>query len=277
MFRLVGALPGARRRARDRDPRRLSRAPAASPAASKRRWPARRCPPSRATTTCWPRTTSTTASGCGSSTTSTAATTTRPSSSATRPRSCGFDAARQAGALRRVLRRASTPALLARMRLQMIMSDVGWTLWAAIQAASPRSTTTSGAGPRSAGGARRRRSTGPTSRRGCATCERSRPHARPRVESLPARCDPQHGSSQAEPSGNRTHCDARRTAPERAICTHDSGAGCHFDARSDVGGTRCSPHRCAACGARSQSAADRSRRKHRESQGWTQRMFSTSR
>ena len=26
------------------------------------------------------------------------------------------------------------PALLARMRLQMIMSDVGWTLWAAIQA-----------------------------------------------------------------------------------------------------------------------------------------------
>ena len=28
-----------------------------------------------------------------------------------------------------------TPALLARMRLQMIMSDVGWTLWAAIQAA----------------------------------------------------------------------------------------------------------------------------------------------
>jgi thiamine kinase-like enzyme len=30
---------------------------------------------------------------------------------------------------------ASTDALLARMRLQMIMSDVGWTLWAAIQAA----------------------------------------------------------------------------------------------------------------------------------------------
>ena len=28
----------------------------------------------------------------------------------------------------------SSPALLARMRLQMIMSDVGWTLWAAIQA-----------------------------------------------------------------------------------------------------------------------------------------------
>jgi thiamine kinase-like enzyme len=27
-----------------------------------------------------------------------------------------------------------TPAMLARMRLQMIMSDVGWTLWAAIQA-----------------------------------------------------------------------------------------------------------------------------------------------
>ena len=30
---------------------------------------------------------------------------------------------------------AATEALLARMRLQMIMSDVGWTLWAAIQAA----------------------------------------------------------------------------------------------------------------------------------------------
>jgi thiamine kinase-like enzyme len=29
----------------------------------------------------------------------------------------------------------ATPALIARMRLQMIMSDVGWTLWAAIQAA----------------------------------------------------------------------------------------------------------------------------------------------
>jgi thiamine kinase-like enzyme len=31
-----------------------------------------------------------------------------------------------------------TPALLVRMRLQMIMSDVGWTLWAAIQAAISR-------------------------------------------------------------------------------------------------------------------------------------------
>ena len=29
---------------------------------------------------------------------------------------------------------AATPALLARCRLQMIMSDIGWTLWAAIQA-----------------------------------------------------------------------------------------------------------------------------------------------
>jgi thiamine kinase-like enzyme len=29
---------------------------------------------------------------------------------------------------------APTPALLARCRLQMVMSDVGWTLWAAIQA-----------------------------------------------------------------------------------------------------------------------------------------------
>ena len=47
----------------------------------------RRCPASPATTTFWPRTTSTMASGCGSSTTSTAATTTRPSSSATPARS----------------------------------------------------------------------------------------------------------------------------------------------------------------------------------------------
>ena len=29
---------------------------------------------------------------------------------------------------------AAEPHLLARMKLQMIMSDVGWTLWAAIQA-----------------------------------------------------------------------------------------------------------------------------------------------
>lgn len=51
----------------------------------------------------------------------------------------GFDASRQeelcaayfgAGRFSR-----DGPALLARMRLQMIMSDVGWTLWAAIQAA----------------------------------------------------------------------------------------------------------------------------------------------
>ena len=51
----------------------------------------------------------------------------------------GFDAARQEelcaayfGPGRYAL---DGPALLARMRLQMIMSDVGWTLWAAIQAA----------------------------------------------------------------------------------------------------------------------------------------------
>jgi len=50
----------------------------------------------------------------------------------------GFDEARQAelcaayvGADRF---ERDGPALLARMRLQMIMSDVGWTLWAAIQA-----------------------------------------------------------------------------------------------------------------------------------------------
>lgn len=46
----------------------------------------------------------------------------------------GFDSARQE-ALCAAYFGEATPALLARLRLQMIMSDVGWTLWAAIQAA----------------------------------------------------------------------------------------------------------------------------------------------
>jgi thiamine kinase-like enzyme len=46
----------------------------------------------------------------------------------------GFDDARQE-ALCAAYFGEATPALMARMRLQMIMSDVGWTLWAAIQAA----------------------------------------------------------------------------------------------------------------------------------------------
>lgn len=45
----------------------------------------------------------------------------------------GFDDARL-GQLIAAYFGAATPALLARCRLQMIMSDVGWTLWAAIQA-----------------------------------------------------------------------------------------------------------------------------------------------
>ncbi len=45
----------------------------------------------------------------------------------------GWDAARQE-ALCAAYYGEPTPARLARMRLQMIMSDVGWTLWAAIQA-----------------------------------------------------------------------------------------------------------------------------------------------
>ncbi|HXI45028.1 MAG TPA: choline/ethanolamine kinase family protein [Candidatus Acidoferrales bacterium] len=45
----------------------------------------------------------------------------------------GFDDARQE-ALCAAYFGTAEPALLARMRLQMIMSDVGWTLWAAIQA-----------------------------------------------------------------------------------------------------------------------------------------------
>jgi thiamine kinase-like enzyme len=46
----------------------------------------------------------------------------------------GFDAARQEELCAAYFGEA-TPGLVARMRLQMIMSDVGWTLWAAIQAA----------------------------------------------------------------------------------------------------------------------------------------------
>ena len=45
----------------------------------------------------------------------------------------GFDEARLAELCAAYFGEAS-PALLARMRLQMVMSDVGWTLWAAIQA-----------------------------------------------------------------------------------------------------------------------------------------------
>jgi thiamine kinase-like enzyme len=46
----------------------------------------------------------------------------------------GFDGARQEELCAAYFGEA-TPATLARMRLQMIMSDAGWTLWAAIQAA----------------------------------------------------------------------------------------------------------------------------------------------
>jgi thiamine kinase-like enzyme len=46
---------------------------------------------------------------------------------------CGFDADRRA-ALCEAYFGEATPALLARMDLQAMMADVGWTLWAAIQA-----------------------------------------------------------------------------------------------------------------------------------------------
>jgi thiamine kinase-like enzyme len=81
-----------------------------------------------------PPTTSTTGRGCGSSTTNTAATATRPSSSATPAQELGWDDARIEALCAAYFGQASD-VLLARMRLQMIMSDVGWTLWAAIQAA----------------------------------------------------------------------------------------------------------------------------------------------
>lgn len=46
---------------------------------------------------------------------------------------CGFDADLRAGLCEAYFGEA-TPALLARMDLQAVMADVGWTLWAAIQA-----------------------------------------------------------------------------------------------------------------------------------------------
>ena len=163
---------------------------------------------SRATTTCSPRTTSTTASGCGSSTTSTAATTTRRSSSGTRARSSATTTPRSASCARPTSARRRR-ALLARMRLQMIMSDVGWTLWAAIQArispidydftgwAEERWARASAAidGPEfEAWLARRSRPEGqprirsPVGRRG--RPRRSRPRSARRTRRPPARCPP---------------------------------------------------------------------------------------
>ena len=126
-------------------------------------WPSIRWPPSRATTTCWPRTTSTTASGCGSSTTSTAATTTRPSSSATRARSWAGTSARIARAVRRLLRRGdrrpARPDAAADdhvgRRLDAVGGDPGRDLDDRLRLLR--------AGPRSAGRARDARSTAPTS------------------------------------------------------------------------------------------------------------------
>src|SRR6478736_9996131 len=66
----------------------------------------------------------------------------------------------------------------------------------------------------------------------------------------------------AAPRHRCTLAEARTTTPERAICAHDSRAGRHLDARSDVGGTRRSADHGAACGARGESAADRSCREH---------------
>ena len=134
MFRLAERYLARRRRARDRRSRTGTASASTGCPRSRRPWPSTRWRPSRATTTCSPRTTSTTARGCGSSTTSTAATTTRPSSSATRARSWASTTARIARAVRAPTSARRPPRLLARMRLQMIMSDVGWTLWAAIQA-----------------------------------------------------------------------------------------------------------------------------------------------
>ena len=60
----------------------------------------------------------------------------------------------QINALCRAYFGAATPAMLARMKLNMIMSDVGWTLWAAIKPRSLPSNTIFGVGQPNAGNAR---------------------------------------------------------------------------------------------------------------------------
>ena len=69
----------------------------------------------------------------------------------------------------------ASPALLGRMHLQMIMSDVGWTLWAAIQAriSTIEYDFTGWAEERWARAAAAL--DGPDLEDGCATCERSGP------------------------------------------------------------------------------------------------------
>ena len=134
MFRLSERYLARRRRAPDPRSRPAIASTWTGCRGSRPRSPSTRCPPSRATTTCSPRTTSTTASGCGSSTTSTAATNDPTFELGNTCQELGYDDARVRELCAAYFGEA-TPALLARMRLQMIMSDVGWTLWAAIQAA----------------------------------------------------------------------------------------------------------------------------------------------
>ena len=96
--------------------------------------PSRACP---ATTTSWPTTTSSRGTGCGWWTGSTAATATRPSSSGTRCRELDYDDGPVRELCQAYFGRAAG-SLVARVRLHMIVSDVGWTLWAAIQTAISR-------------------------------------------------------------------------------------------------------------------------------------------
>ena len=86
----------------------------------------------RATTTCWPRTSWTTATGCGSSTTSTRATTTPASNSATSGarRTCSTTGSTIWSPATTAPRRRSGPREPGCSRL---MSKYGWTLWASIQ------------------------------------------------------------------------------------------------------------------------------------------------
>ena len=89
--------------------------------------------PCRATTTCSPRTSSTTARRCGSSTTSTPATTTPASSSATPAPSATSGPSRSRRWCPPTSARPPAPAWR-RVRLQALVSAYGWSLWGVIQA-----------------------------------------------------------------------------------------------------------------------------------------------
>ena len=141
-------------RARSAHARRLPRPAIHCGRASGPAWPPTRCRRCRATTTCSRRTSSTPAARSGSSTTNSPATTTPPSNSATSPPSRDFDPDRAERLAAAYFGEDLTPALVARVRLNLLLSNVTWTLWFSVhhgllrqpERQHPRSTT----GPRRA-------------------------------------------------------------------------------------------------------------------------------